>query len=204
MTDSSDWMLDPQVFQILNRNSGPFSIDLFASRTNSQLPRFCSWRPDPEAWAVDALSVPWKGEHPYMFPPFTLIPRCMDKLRTEAISAVMIAPVWPNQPWFPQLLEHLRDLPVLLPPTQDILTGPDGANHPLVMRGHLPLAAWPVSGDPNDLRDFQTKLSASSGNHGEYPPRRHTPVHGDSGVAGASWSHFSTCERCPGIPRGAI
>ena len=84
-----------------------------------------------------------------MFPPFSLIPQCLSKLRAEAIPALLIAPVWPNQTWFPQLLEHLVDLPDLLPPTQDILTSPDGSNHLIVMGGHLPLAAWPVSGSPS-------------------------------------------------------
>ena len=58
MSDSSDWRLDREVFETLEQLFGPFSVDLFASRTNYQLPIYCSWRPDPTAWAVDALSIP--------------------------------------------------------------------------------------------------------------------------------------------------
>ena len=57
--DSCDWRLDRQVFLELENRLEPFSIDLFASRTNTQLDLYCSWRPDPYAVAVDALSIPW-------------------------------------------------------------------------------------------------------------------------------------------------
>ena len=40
--DSSDWQLLPSVFEAINHLLGPFTIDLFASRTNAQLPVYCS------------------------------------------------------------------------------------------------------------------------------------------------------------------
>ena len=61
LTDTSDWMLHRDVFRQLESKEGPFSIDLFASRTNTQLPLYCSWRPDPNAPAVDAFSITWRG-----------------------------------------------------------------------------------------------------------------------------------------------
>ena len=184
VSDSSNWMLDRVVFETLEQQLGPFSIDLFASRTNHQLPTYCSWRPDPMAWAVDALSIPWAKQNSYMFPPFSLIPRCLNNLRSERAIGVLVAPVWPNQVWFPQLLGALVDLPVLLPPLEDIITGPGGQTHPLIRNGHLPLAAWPVSGETSDQRAFQMELSVSYGGHGEVPRRPRTPVLGECGQAG--------------------
>ena len=183
-TDSSDWRLNRDVFLQLENKLGPFSIDMFASRTNAQLPLYCSWKPDPAAVTVDGLSISWKGHHPYMFPPFVLIPRCLSKLQEEKVTATLIAPVWPNQIWFPQLLRNLIDLPILLPPTQDIVTNPEGLTHPMAMKGHLPLAAWPVSGDPTAQKDFRIELSASSGSHGEGQLSQRIPVPGDNGIAG--------------------
>ena len=58
--DSIDWMIQRDIFQQLEEQLGPFTIDLFASRTNAQLPTYCSWRPNPHAVAVDALSIPWR------------------------------------------------------------------------------------------------------------------------------------------------
>jgi hypothetical protein len=36
-------------------------VDLFGSFWNAQLPRYVSWRPQPEAMAVNAFSVNWGG-----------------------------------------------------------------------------------------------------------------------------------------------
>ena len=102
-------------------------MDLFASRTNAQLPVYCSWKPDPAALTVDALSISWKKHYPYVFPPFALIPRCLNKLEEEKVSAVLIAPVWKNQVWFPLLLRSLIYFPIL-PPTHKFFDKPTGYN----------------------------------------------------------------------------
>ena len=50
LSDRTDWMLDPSVFQCLNEVWGPMQVDLFASRFTTQLHRHGlphSWRPDP-------------------------------------------------------------------------------------------------------------------------------------------------------------
>ena len=80
---SSDWKLDPAVFRKLTSKWGLCTIDLFAARHNTQLPRFYSFRPDPDAEAFDALAQNWKGEKPYAFPPFILIGRFLQKLKQD-------------------------------------------------------------------------------------------------------------------------
>ena len=83
-----------------------------------------------------------------MFPPFALVPRCLHKIEEEKVTSLLVAPVWSNQPWFPLFLKFLIDFLILLPPIPDIVTNPHSLNHPLAIRGHLPLATWPVSGSP--------------------------------------------------------
>ena len=39
-SDTSDWQLDPSIFQGINNKCGPFATDHFASRLTAQLPRF--------------------------------------------------------------------------------------------------------------------------------------------------------------------
>ena len=75
--DSSDWKLDPTVFARLNELWGPLEVDLFATRLTNQLPRFVSWRPDPEAEATDAFTQDWSQIRGYAFPPFSLVGRCL-------------------------------------------------------------------------------------------------------------------------------
>ena len=53
--DSSNWKLNPKVFQTLDQLWGPLTIDLFADRMNSQLANFVSWFPDPFAQVSDSL-----------------------------------------------------------------------------------------------------------------------------------------------------
>ena len=158
VSDSSDWALRRDLFLHLEERLGPFSIDLFALRTNTQLPVYCSWRPDPAALTVDGLSLPWTILHTYLFPPFSPITRCLEKIQEDQATAVMIAPVWHNQLWYPLLLERLRDYPILFPPTQDILTNSEGQRHQMALEGHLPLAAWPISGDLTRREFFQKEL----------------------------------------------
>lgn len=180
--DSSDWKLDSKIFASLEETMGPFTIDLFTSRTNRQLPVYCSWRPDPEAYAVDAFSIQWANHYPYLFPPFALINRCTAKIKEEKVDAVLIAPVWQNQVWYPGLLEMLVSEPVLLPMSQDILQNTQGEPHPLVTEGHLPLAAWPVSGKNSEPGAFLKELSQSS--DGGPPRNQHTAQSRGNGTAG--------------------
>ena len=56
------------------------NIDLFASRTNKQLTPFVSYKPDPEAIAVNAFNLSWKPYSFYAFPPFCLISRVLQKI----------------------------------------------------------------------------------------------------------------------------
>jgi hypothetical protein len=46
-------------------------VDLFASAWNRQLDFFVSWKPQPEAMAVDAFSINWIILKGYAFPPST-------------------------------------------------------------------------------------------------------------------------------------
>ena len=183
--DSSDWQLLPLVFTTLNNRLGPFTIDLFASRTNAQLELYYSWKPDPAARAVDAFSVAWTGEKPYLFPPFNMIGRALTKIREEVVEfACLIAPAWPAQIWYPQLLKMLVRRPILLPNTTDLLCSPEQCPHSLVIEERMFLAAWPISGRDSQCKVFQTGLPVCSCNPGENTLIRHITQPGRSGVAG--------------------
>jgi hypothetical protein len=123
--DSSDWLLDRSVFRNLSC-VWPSDIDLFSSHWNAQLPSFVSWRPQPGASAVNAFSLNWSNHSGYAFPPFSLIPKCLEKLRREKANLVLICPVWPAQPWFPILLELACDVPLLLHSSHNLLVSATG------------------------------------------------------------------------------
>ena len=116
MKDRTDWKLNPEVFRQINRRLGPLTVDLFASRPTTQLPHFFSWRPDPEAEALNAFSQQWdklegKG---YANPPWSLVGKTLSQVRAQGATIVLITPVWKTQAWYATLLEMLVDFPVIL------------------------------------------------------------------------------------------
>ena len=137
---------------------GPLSIDLFAFRMNYHLPVYCSWKPDPGARLVDAFLILLAREAPFLFPPFCLIGRALSKISREAVdSACLVAPAWPAQIWYPQLLAILTSSPILLPTEDYLLLSPDQRPHPLQLERSLCLAAWPTF---RDARAFSKSCRA--------------------------------------------
>ena len=127
---------------------GHCSIDLFACYKNT-LNKFYSWRLEPLSLAVDALAQSLKGHHqPYLFYPVSLIGRCLHKIREKGVqAALLVAPFWPTQTWFPVFLEMTIDVPILFPSDQWLVTDLLGNPHPPQIQGHLNLVIWPISGD---------------------------------------------------------
>ena len=71
--DNTEWSLSPILFQKLSQWFYIPQIDLFASRLNHQVATFASWKPEPEAWVVDAFSNNWQDIMFYAFLPFSVL-----------------------------------------------------------------------------------------------------------------------------------
>jgi hypothetical protein len=156
--DSSDWMLNPEVFNRL-RAHWSLEVDLFASLWNRQLDRFVSWGCHPGALAVDAFGIGWKDLSAYAFPPFCLIQKCLTKILREQAELTIVTPYWPAQPWFPSLLE-LTCEPALVLPREELLMGPTGQQHPLAQS--ILLIAWRLSGIRWKAAAFRARWSSFS------------------------------------------
>lgn len=183
--DSSDWQLNPRVFHQIQRVFRRSNCDLFASRTNSQLQHYVSWRPDPEAGGTDAFTQNWEELKAYAFPPFCLIGRCLAKLERQRVrSLVLITPLWPAQPWYPRLLHLAIDYPRILPSSPDLLIGPQQEQHPLLAEARLPLVVWLLSGIPSRAKAFHQRWSTCCWHHGEEARSGHTRLHSDFGLIG--------------------
>ena len=163
------------------QNGGPFQVDLFASRLTHQLPIFASWKPDPLAAYIDAFSVDWGKIQGYAFPPFALIGRCLRQLQVQEVDhLVLVAPVWPTQSWYPLLLQMSIDLPVLIPPSPQLL-GKGELLHPLT---NLQLAGWRLSAKTVKQQNFQKKLERFCWQPGDKVLAQPIPLPGVSGLAG--------------------
>ena len=131
--DRTEWMLDEEVFASIAKRYGLPEIDLFASRLNKQLERYVSWQADPGAEAVDAFTIDWQGLNFYAFPPFCLISKCLQKIRKDNATGIMVVPNWPSQPWFPVLIEMTVGQPMFIQKSNSLLVQPVSREpHPLI------------------------------------------------------------------------
>ena len=164
---------------------GPLEIDLFASYLTKQLPRFYSWRLNPEAEATDAFMQNWVAVRGFANPLWCLIHRCLTKLKKQTARMVLITPLWKIQPWYPLLLELLEDVPQRIPHQPDLVVMPQRQEFSM-QQGVPQLVAWPISGNPTDHEAFLRRLQTSCLHHGE---TKLTPImgpHSLSGLAGVS------------------
>ena len=144
--NAGDWRLDPGILaQVLRQWVCTISIDLFASRWNSQAPEFFSWEHDNKAIGVDSLSHPWWWRTSlYAYPPPTLIPRILHKVINERVyDMVLVTPLFPHASWWPTLLQVSTSIPVVLPHRHWITTDPTGSPS---WFHHWPLVIWRISG----------------------------------------------------------
>ena len=95
---------------------------------------------------------------------------------------ILVAPVWPTQPWFAVLLLMLYQRAIILPKYPSLLINPLNEPHPSIHQ--LNLAMWPVSGIPSRVKEFQDRRQVSSYPHGEKEQRQHIPAIGEDGSDG--------------------
>ncbi|XP_058021197.1 S1 RNA-binding domain-containing protein 1 isoform X2 [Ahaetulla prasina] len=143
--DQAEWRLHPDLFNDLSRRFGTPLVDMFATRQNTQLPRFFSRFPDPLAEGVDALRSPWPEGLLYAFPPLSIIPRVVRWILEEQAEVILIAPHWPRRSWFADL-KSLSVAPLWRIPPSRVSLSQGALVHPDPL--WLQLTAWRLSGVP--------------------------------------------------------
>ena len=120
-----EWSLHQEVFDLLCQTWHRPHVDMFATRYNCKLTKFVSPVPDPNAWAVDALTVSWENLDMYAFPPVSLLGKVVSKLSDHLYKRViLIAPGWPNMPWFWDLVDLSSQISLCLTIHPDLVTQP--------------------------------------------------------------------------------
>ena len=129
-TIQTKWSLHPEVFKAICSRWHQPQVDLFATRFNNKLPQFVSPVLDPQAWAVDALSLSWENLDPYTFPPAAILGKVVEK-DYPCNRIILNAPGWPNMPWFWDLVAMSSQIPVCLPNLPILVSQPDPAQEPV-------------------------------------------------------------------------
>ena len=162
----SEWSLHQEVANLIFAELGQPMVDLFATRLNHRLPLYVSPVMDPGAWALDALTLDWDRLVAYAFPPLSLIPQVLRKVRTSRCQILLVAPWWPQRSWFSDALELLHSHPRALPRRSDLLSQ-RGTLHtdPDMFRLHV----WPLSSEPSERENFRRGLPTSLPQHADSP-----------------------------------
>ena len=153
-SENVEWKLKESIFSQITDIWGLPCIDMFASRLNKQIDSFVSWRPDPDAVAVNGFSLNWSA----------LI--TLSKLRQDGGEMILLAPVWVTQSWFPMLMEMLVDNPRIFLVRNDTLFIPGTQKvHPLSNTLHM--MACRISGNRFKAETFRQRLQISSWHRGD-------------------------------------
>ena len=142
----SEWSLNLTVFHSLRR-LWPVPIVSFATSANHHCSIYFSQFRDPMSAGTDAFLQSWEGLQAYAFPPVAIIPRVLATLRASTgTELTLVAPHWPQCPWFSDLLQLSLAPPVVLPARHDLLRLPRSCHLSLDI-GRLRLHAWRLSSD---------------------------------------------------------
>ncbi|XP_071160985.1 uncharacterized protein [Mytilus edulis] len=165
---NTEWELLQVVFKAVTLHWGSPQIDLFATSLNHKLLTFVSLVPDPKSFAVDAMSLSWKGMFGYAFPPFRFLSPVLQKIAGENCKIIVIAPAWPKQSWFPDLLRLSCACPLVLPLRPDLLSQIKGKvlyQNPEKLHLH----AWLLSGLASEREVFLKEQPSISQSLSETP-----------------------------------
>merc|ERR1711867_191056 len=128
-----DWSLLPEVAEMIWSRFGSPVADLFATEENTKYPLFFAIR-GRSTLGNDALSGVWPQGLLYAFPPLTLIPPLLARIRTTGARMLLVAPGWGA--WVSDIIPLLYDEPWSWPAEVESGSGEErrkgdpGARHP--------------------------------------------------------------------------
>ena len=107
-SDNTEWSSNSDIFDMIIDSWSLPQVDMFASRANHKVDTYVSWLEDPKAVAVTAFPIDldnWKLI--YVFPPFSLVTKCLRWIKKMRTTVILLVPNWPGQPWYSRLKEPL-------------------------------------------------------------------------------------------------
>ena len=101
--DYNDWVLRNSFFDNLNKKY-KFTVDFFASSSNTKCPRYYAFYDMPGA-SGQGLASSWRDEIVYCFPPLPLILFAIRKFINDGAVGILIVPKYTSASWY-QLLHR--------------------------------------------------------------------------------------------------
>ncbi len=105
---SEEWTYHALAVQRIWEMFGKARVYLFGSKDNSHCLIFFTR-------STDALVHEWPSLPLYAFPPVTLLPQVLRRVREQWHKLILIVPLWRNQPWVSELFQLLKAAPGQFP-----------------------------------------------------------------------------------------
>ncbi len=139
-----EWLLHPEVVQLIWRCFGDAQVDLFVSPDTSHCQLFYSL--SEGTFGTDALAHSWPlGLRKYAFPPVSPLAQTLCKVREDEEQVLLVVPYWPNLSWFPGLMLLATAPPWQIALRRDLLSQRGGTlwhPHPDLWNLHV----WSLDG----------------------------------------------------------
>lgn len=115
----SEWSLNQTVVNRLFRFWGRLNVDLFAVRQNTKLITFMS--PNAAKKTQKLSNTVFIEPVRLRIPPTSMIRHYLSKIVTDKADVLLVAPLWPNQEWFTNIIILAIDFPIKLLPVRRLL-----------------------------------------------------------------------------------
>jgi len=178
----TEWKLNTQfLHRSLSKLNFTPEINIFASRVNKQFSKYVSYRCDPGAIAIDAFTLDWHLLKFYALPPFSVIPKVLQKVTQDQATRTVVVPNWPTQLWYSKLMKLLISEPIFLPAGQKTLNLPSNPAELHALYKKLTLLVCLVSVNILQVQEFQKNLKNSLLDRGEKKLKNNTEFTSKSG-----------------------
>ena len=171
----TEWMLQSKFLNMaIEHLCFKPEIDLFAININKQFGKYAAFRPNPGAIYIDAFRINWFDLEFYAFPPISVIPRVLPKVKQDSAEGIIVVPFWPTQVWYSVMLKMLVSTPTLLNSRKSLLVLPQTPNliHPMWKKMNMLVVH--LSGSLQKANHCQEMLSKCYELHGEWEQKKGT------------------------------
>ena len=72
--------------------------------------------------AINAFPISWTPCNFYAFPPFSVIPKVLQKIQVEEATGLLVVPCWPTQPWWLLVMRLLVLENLVLPKKKHVIS----------------------------------------------------------------------------------
>ena len=138
-----------------------------------------------------ALSLSWENLDPYAFPPAAILGKVVEKQQDYPCSRIiLIAPGWPNMPWFWDLVAMSSQIPLCLPNLPNLVSQPFNQTLHRNLSNlnlHACLLELQESRSRASLRQWQHELRLLKEVHPD-PSMRQSGPHLQSGASVIRWT----------------